>query len=279
MIRGIESNLPSFKTLQFKQGLNILLADKSPGATERQTLNRAGKSSLIEIVHFLLGADCAKDSIFRSPALRDFSFRLRMDLGTFPTIVSRSGAKPSRIVNEPDSDSADRLDVPAKFQVFSNNDWRQLLGALMFGLRSDELRYGPTFRSLISYFVRRQSAEAFSAPMQNSTKQQLWDQQVAVTFLLGLDWTIPQTLEQVREREKAIRTLRAIARQGILGAMIPAAADLRTQMTLAKEHVGRLQGQLAQFRVLPEYHDLEREASRLTVELGGLHPENSAEMR
>lgn len=45
-------------------------------------------------------------------------------------------------------------------------------------------------------------------------------------------------------------------------------------MTLAKEHVGRLQGQLAQFRVLPEYHDLEREASRLTVELGNISNEN-----
>jgi len=29
--------MPTFKELQFRQGLNLILADKSPGATERQT--------------------------------------------------------------------------------------------------------------------------------------------------------------------------------------------------------------------------------------------------
>ena len=43
MIRRVYSNLPKFKNLTFKEGLNVLLAEKSAGATDKHTRNRAGK--------------------------------------------------------------------------------------------------------------------------------------------------------------------------------------------------------------------------------------------
>ena len=64
MIRFLGSDLASFKALTFRAGLNIVLADKSEGATDRQSRNGAGKSSLIELVHFLLGAEVRPDSVF-----------------------------------------------------------------------------------------------------------------------------------------------------------------------------------------------------------------------
>ena len=36
MIRHLDGDLASFKSLTFKTGLNVLLADKSEGATDRQ---------------------------------------------------------------------------------------------------------------------------------------------------------------------------------------------------------------------------------------------------
>ena len=69
MIISISSSIPTFKKVTFHHGLNVLLADTSPGATEKQTRNSAGKTSLIEIIHFLLGSDCDKDSLFRTAAL------------------------------------------------------------------------------------------------------------------------------------------------------------------------------------------------------------------
>ena len=53
MIRRIFSDLATFKELTFRPGLNLILADKSLGATNRQTRNAAGKTSLIELIHFL----------------------------------------------------------------------------------------------------------------------------------------------------------------------------------------------------------------------------------
>ena len=66
MIHQISSSLNSFRTVKFHDGLNILLAEKSPQATERHTRNRAGKTSLIEIIHFLTGARADKKIIVQS---------------------------------------------------------------------------------------------------------------------------------------------------------------------------------------------------------------------
>jgi uncharacterized protein YydD (DUF2326 family) len=56
----------------------MLLADTKPGATEKQTRNSAGKTSLVEIIHFIFGADCDKESLFRTDALVHHFFQ-----GTF----------------------------------------------------------------------------------------------------------------------------------------------------------------------------------------------------
>ncbi|RYD72811.1 MAG: DUF2326 domain-containing protein, partial [Verrucomicrobiaceae bacterium] len=71
MILTIESSVPTFKTLTLRPGLNVLLADTTPGASGKQTRNSAGKTSFVEIVHFLLGSNCGKDSLFRVPELVD----------------------------------------------------------------------------------------------------------------------------------------------------------------------------------------------------------------
>lgn len=97
MIRRIYSNLPTFKDLKLRPGLNVLLADKSRGATDKQTRNGAGKSSFLEVLHFLLGSDCKPDSIFRNPALADAVFGMELELAGSFVRVERRGAKPSPI--------------------------------------------------------------------------------------------------------------------------------------------------------------------------------------
>src|SRR5262249_19242245 len=92
MIRRFVSDLESFKTLTFKPGLNILLADKSAGATDRQSRNGAGKTSFVELVHFLFGADARKESIFRSDELTEWTFDVAVDVAGGTISVARCGA-------------------------------------------------------------------------------------------------------------------------------------------------------------------------------------------
>lgn len=283
MIHGVSSDLPSFKSLTFGPGLNIVLADKSAGATDRQSRNGAGKTSLLELIHFVFGANADADSIFRSPELTPWTFEARVDIGGSAVDVGRSGKKPSRIMLQGDTTPwpiQPSLDAKSGDVIFSNERWRALLGAVLFGLpvdadEEDRHRFAPSFRSLFSYFARRQNSGGLLAPTQQSSKQQPWDQQVAVSYLLGLDSRIPSELQEVRTQEKAMTELRKAAKEGGLGRYFGTAADIRTRLTIAEARAKRLREQIAIFNVVPEYAEMEREASIITRQISGLNDENT----
>lgn len=267
MIQRISSSLTSFKSLDFKPGLNVLITKKESGASERQTRNRAGKTSLIEIVHFLLGANVEKDSIFRSNTLLHESFSMEFDLDKQRICVRRSGSRKSRIHLE-------RLGPIGNSASLSNAEWVTKLGETIFELNriSDEDRRVPRFRSLFSYFVRRQGG--FTTPEKHTTMQRAGDYQVALLFLLGLDWRIASDWQRVREREKTVTELRKAAGGGTFSHIVGRASDLRTELTLSTERLARLHSRLAGFRVLPQYGDLESEADQITRTINDLSNSN-----
>ena len=280
MIRRIGSDQASFKTLNFKTGLNILLADKSAGATDRQSRNGAGKTSFIELIHFLFGGNADQNNIFRCPALVDWTFDAVVDIDSNEFTISRTGQRSSRI---PITGPIERLPIPAspneadRSYEITNENWKRALGTLWFGITTDpndDSRFRPTYRSLFAYFARRQESGGFQTPTLQSSKQLLWDQQVAVTYLLGLDWTIPSQFQALRAKEKVVRDLGRAAKSGDLGRYFGRAADLRTRLAVASRHAERLRGQLDDFRVVPEYSTLESEASKITAEINTLGDEN-----
>lgn len=279
MIRRVFSSLASFKTLTFSPGLNILLVDTTPEASERQTRNRAGKSSLTEIFHFLLGGNLEQESIFRDEILRTESFGMEFDLGGHPVCMERCAANPS--VLEVVSGAFDHwpiqpsMDAKSGKTLIRNSLWKDILGRCFFNLPETVDRFGPTFRSLISYFIRRQSVKGYLDHVRQSEDQQLFDQQVAISYLLGLDWRIPQQWQLIRDREKALKVLKKAAQEGTLGDAIPSTSDLRTKLTVAESHANELRENLKVFRVLPEYRQLEGEASALTRTIAQYLDENT----
>lgn len=269
MIYYIFSSLPSFKELEFHPGLNVLIAQKEAGATDKQTRNRAGKTSLIEIIHFLTGADAGTDSPFRSEALASKSFGLTLDLGGEKVTAQRSGKNKSKLHVE----GASFLNGKTHL---SNTEWTALLGEKMFGLHNLPENEGraPTFRSLFAYFVRRQGSGAFTTPEKQATMQQVGDFQVALLYLLGLDWQIASEWQKVRDREKTLRELKMAAGAGAFGSIIGKASDLRTHVTVAEARLKEMQAWLIDFRVLPQYAEMESEADQLTRQISDLSNAN-----
>ncbi|MEO5712627.1 MAG: ABC-three component system protein [Luteolibacter sp.] len=265
MIQNIFSSLASFKALEFKRGLNVLVAQKEVGATDKQTRNRAGKTSLVETIHFLTGSNADKGSLFRSSALEEESFGMSFDLGNEAVTVERSGKQKAKIHGE----GADFLNGRTHL---SNTEWMELLGEKMFGLNALPAGDGrsPTFRSLFAYFVRRQLSGAFTTPEKQATMQQAGDYQVALLFLLGLDWKIASDWQKVRDREKTLAELKKAAGAGAFGSIIGKASDLRTQVTVSEAALKEMQAHLADFRVLPEYAQMEAEADKLTRRINEL---------
>jgi uncharacterized protein YydD (DUF2326 family) len=269
MIHRINSSLETFKTVEFKSGLNVLIAQKEAGATDKQTRNRAGKTSLIEIVHFLTGSEAGKDSLFRSEALINASFGMTCDLGGEKLGIERSGHQKSKIFVEGASFLKGKTSL-------SNSEWIDLLGDKMFGLHDVPENEGrnPTFRSLFAYFVRRQLSGAFTAPEKQATMQQAGDFQVALLFLLGLDWRIASDWQKVRDREKTLAELKKAAGAGAFGSIVGKASDLRTELTVAEAKLTDLRSQVATYRILPQYAELEAEADQLTRAINDLSNAN-----
>jgi uncharacterized protein YydD (DUF2326 family) len=269
MIHLIYSTLPTFKNLEFHYGLNVLIAEKEKEASNKQTRNRAGKTSLIEIVHFLTGADAGKDSLFRMEALANESFVIEFDLGGEKVSVERSGKQKSKLHVSGASCFGNKSKIP-------NNEWIRVLGKQMFNLDAEQDVTGrnPTFRSLFAYFVRRQLSGAFTTPEKQATMQQAGDYQVALMFLFGLDWKIASDWQQVRDREKTLAELKKAAGAGAFGSIIGKASDLRTQLTVAEARLNELKLQFESFRVLPQYRELEAKADQITQDLNTLANDN-----
>ena len=280
MIHSITSDLVGFKALTFGPGLNILLAEKSTDASDRQSRNGAGKTSFVELIHFLFGSSADRDSIFRTNELVASAFEMQADIGGHVISAARSGSKPSRIRIQGETSHwpiEPGLEAKTGDLILSNTHWRSDLGALIFDLPADpdaQSRFGATFRSLFSYFARRQTGGGFIQPTQQSSQQQNWDQQVAISYLLGLDSGISQEFQETRAQEKAMAELRKAAKQGNLGKFYGNAADFRTRLAIAATKARQLQQQLSTFTVVPEYAAMEQEASEITRTISTVNDEN-----
>lgn len=281
MIYQITSTLSTFKPVSLRPGLNLIVAEKSKGATSRQTRNGSGKSSLIKIIDFLLGANCDNDSIFRSDSLSAHEFTMSFDLRGARTSASRAGESSNQVVV--DGDFSDWLIQPkhhnrsGSYRI-SNSDWRVVLGNSIFNLPRDIEAYGPSVRSMLSYFVRRESSGGFQDAQRHTSQQQNWDVQVNLSYLFGLDWKIAHELQQVRQKERSLHTLKKEAKSGALGDLVGNVGELRTRLAVAERETNKLKRELSEFQVLPEYRELEQEASRLAMRISELTAENTLDL-
>lgn len=277
MIHEISSSLPSFKTLKFGAGLNVVLAEKSAGATDRQTRNSSGKTSLISIVHFLLGANCPATSIFRYESLLEQSFTLTFDLSNQRMTARRSGSDPNKVYVDanlsewPEQPTVDSLTADS---WFTNKKWTAALAVSMFDV-NESSKYSPSFRSMFPYFARVEPEGGFQHAEMYFSTQQPWNIQVNLSQLLGLDWKPSQALQELKDQEKTLKLLKRNSSQGVLGSLVGKAGELRTKLALAENDLKRLEKELSEFQVLPEYRDLEKEASTIAIRQSDLANANT----
>ena len=277
MILSIESSLKTFKPVTFQEGLNVLLSDKSAASTDKQTRNSAGKTSLIEIIHFLYGADCDKDSLLRVEELVNHTFKGRFRVGGEEFTVERSGAEPSKIFllagGEERKDLPKKLDKATERFYVSNVNWKAFLGHNLFGLPLDDRgtafdeAYTPSFRSMFAYFARRRDSGGFIGPERQAEKQHRSDWQVNLSYLLGLDWQIPFEFTKIRLREKTLEELRKAVKAGALGQVVGTVAELRPQVTIADAKAEKLRRELASFEVHESYKELSKRAAQAKSEM------------
>lgn len=264
MLRRLSSSLASFKALEFNDGLNVLVADRTQTSTETDTRNGAGKSSVIEAFHFLLGSRADKTSLFLKPELAKNAFILELDWPDRGRIaVSRTGASRERI--SLDTALSDLGQQSMAGAQITNNEWQSAIESTLFNLPAEHPCVSG--RSMLSYYIRRASAHAFNTPTRHYPMQSPTDVTGNLCYLFGLSWQTAESYKEIADQESLRRKLRQAARDPILGRIVGNAAELRSQIAVAEQRTQTLERQLNDFRVIPEYERLKAEADQLTQEL------------
>lgn len=285
MIRTIESDLKSFKTINFLPGLNILLAQKSPNATKLQTRNGAGKTSLLELVHFLFGARSTPKSIFRKPELKNCKFSMAFELNGENMVVSRVGSTNQKILLKGNTQNwpiVPQTNPPKGEVEISNEDWKKVLGHFLFKLKFEtdaDQDFTPTFRSLFPYFARRIKDGAFQKPTKFFNQQQTWNEQVAISYLLDLDWNIATDFQKLKVEIKDTRDLKSIGARGSTAYKIGKPAEIRSQIAVKTHDLQQIKSNFDSFKIVNEYRELEKEADELTGKIALLGEENLIDRR
>ena len=269
MIYEIRANKTSFRPVRFSSGLNVIVAERAEGSSRKDTRNGLGKTTLIEIIHFCLGAAVRSGRGLALPALAEWAFSMEMSLAGNKIVVTRALATPNKVAVS--GLFGDWPDVPnvnlMGERFFTQKQWRAFLGKILFSLPiHDSPKYNPSFRSLISYFVRR-GHHAFGDPFSHFRNQSTWDVQLHVALLLGLDWNHAVQWQLIKDRDSDLKNLRRLVKRGAVPFVRSSIGELEAERVTLTQEIEESFRALGNFKVHPQYESIQQEADKLTEEL------------
>ncbi len=272
MIHAVRANRKGFHTATFAPGMNIILADRSKEAGNKDTTNALGKSTLIEIIDFCLGNNARPNAGIRVEALEGWAFTLELTIAGKEIAVTRATDTPGFFVIEGETDHWPLTPAPNREGVsgLDAKKWRTILGWSLFGLSelssNSNTGYKPSARSLLSYFVRNQTA-AYNTPFKYFDNQKTWDIQVHNAFLLGLNWEKAATWQQLKDQKKALDALKQAIKTGAVDGELASLGELEAERLRLANQLERERAALTSFRVLPQYREIEAQANVLTAQI------------
>jgi len=283
MIHSVSANKPSFHSVEFQAGLNVVLAERTDTSTQKDTRNGLGKSTLIDIIDFCLGARATKGKGLVIEPLAGWEFTVEITLTGNRVKVTRAIDTPNRfVINGNTTGWVEQPDTEKESgeRVFNLERWKALLGCTLFGVprTNDALKYKPTYRSLISYFIRRGTV-AYSDPFSLVKNQKPWIPQLNVGYLLGLNWENASKLQELKDQEKAVKAIDDAIKTGAIEGLVGTVGELEAQRIQLEEQVKTEAEALVNFKVHPQYEAVQEEADKTTTEIHRLTNENVSERR
>lgn len=279
MLRQLGADDPRFRTLTFHPGLNILVADITPGSRDTDSRNGAGKSSMIELLHFLLGERADASTLAARPELRNIEFTLSLDWPqlTTPLQVGRTGSRPGWVHLDPLPPATDRGQLELNTGHIRLAEWQRLIERDLFSLPDEHA--GISGRSLVSFLIRRTSSNGYNTAVRSHGRQSDADATTNLVYLFGLDWHLADRYRLLKARDTARTQMQKAAQDPLLGRIIGKVADLRSEIALAERRVQDLERQVSEFRVVPQYERLREQADALDQQIRRLRARDVVDRR
>lgn len=276
MIRCVRANKATFHPVRFLPGFNVVLADKTDRSSQKDSRNGAGKSLLVEIIHFCLGGNAGTS--LKKKELHDWRFTLDIMIGGRELSVTRGLDHPRRIELEGDASFVPRnalVPTTGGGCAVSTAEWSRALGVPMFGLPMEDKPqpFMPRFRSLFPFFARS-GRDAFSSAFRHHRQTKIGEQQISNAFLLGLGWEYARQWQLLREKESLLRVYKEASEAGVAQVMAGSLGELEVERVRLEQSVHRTEENLRAFKVHPEYDHIEEQASELTTQIHDLANRN-----
>ena len=271
MILRVNAHGKESRTVEFTPGFNVVLAERKPESTDKDTRNGLGKTTLLNIIHFCLGSDEKPRKGLRVKQLEGWEFSLDFQLRNKIVSVSRTVDKPGQVKITGQTDCSDwpiKPDFEHRLEQsqYRVSEWNKVLGWGLYGLGIERERYLPSFRSLISYEIRRNQ---FKDPFLHFPRQFVWDKQVHNAFLLDLNWEHAVRWQVLRDRTNSVKTIRKALKDGnnLIANMLGTVGELEYERDQLQRQTEKTDAELRQFQVHFKYEEIESEADSLTARL------------
>lgn len=263
---SLKANKDHFRDVGFRDGLNVVLAERTEAAKDTDSRNGVGKTTLFQIIDFCLGGRVGKGDSLEKLQGSDWEFTLSL---------SFKDDRQLSVTRSLDDSGAIRLvgDV-VELKVADTSPasigpkaWTGWLGERCFQLPADAVRgeYDPTFRRLFGHFLRFR-ADAYVSPFETFGKQPPHQTQADNAFLLGLDWRLATEWQRWKDRGKALGVLG----KSDLDELGERLGELESQRVRSEAQRRRLSEQIESFEVLPEYREVERRTNDVTSRMQAL---------
>ena len=260
MLHSITSTLPTFATVEFRPGMNFIIADGALQRDGKGTANSVGKSSVFFLIDFLLGGNVgAKD--FNSDKFQDESFTLSATLAGRKVSITRAahGKERTSVVVFGDLHGWPELTEAQVEQAKEDGarlkvtTWRRILGKILFDL-PDTLPGAvakkptlPTARELLSFFNRK----AFNDVVKTFATQSEEKGNLICTYLMGLNWEYLASMIGLKKEDAVVKSIRTTADFELEG-LKRTHADILGNVKELEKKVKKAEDELSKYRAKEE---------------------------
>lgn len=272
-LESLKANFPEFRSIEFCAGLNIVVADRAKEATKTDSRNGLGKTTILALIDFCLGANMSD----RLEQMRGNGWYFTLSFTTESGITlqaSRSPDESGEVHIEGDVVSAGVVaraesveEGKADIGVRQWTRWLQDECFVRPGMPVDP----PSFRSLIRHFARYRS-DSLIDPFRTLANQRAEAVQAENAYLLNLDWRLAKEWAVLKDRKARV----ALADDPDNSIDVRIAA-LEPQLIRLQRRSEKLAHEIRSFSILPEYHEIEVRLQETTSAIKTLVNENFAD--
>lgn len=255
----LSANRSSFKTVRFNRiGLSLVVGrhTRKESRNIHATYNGVGKSLLVALIHFCLGAN------------RNKQFEAHLDEWEF-TLVFEHGGSTHTVVR---TVGADKLDFNGNELRLSQ--YKKALNELgVFDLPADVSAL--TFRSLINFFIRP-SRSSYNSPAGAVEQWTPYFRVLYQSFLLGLDYyLVVQKHDAKKHLDEQIELANRYKKDKELREFYIGEKNAEMELASLRERIANLQRNIASFTVAEDYGRRQAEADALHAQILEAHNEET----